>query len=78
MLGIEGGLTGDSSAACRWDMEFPVSVVFGSRGKIECINGTGPYGCLNFWWIEDGCLGADWASGYSVEVMDSFQDMISR
>ena len=57
-LGIEGGLTGDSIAACRWDIQFPASVVFGSRGDVECINGTGSEGYLCFWWDEDGCAGA--------------------
>ena len=75
-VGIECGLTRDSIATCRWDIEFPASVVFGSRGNVECIDGMGSEGCSSFWWVEDSCSGADWAPGYSVEVMDSFQDMI--
>ena len=77
VLGIEGGLTGDSIATCRRDIEFSALVVFGSRGDVECIDGIGPKRCSSFWWVEDGCSGTYWAPGYSVEVMDSFQDMIS-
>ena len=77
VLRIEGGFTKDSIATYRCDIECPASVVFGSRGDIECINGAGPEGCSSFWWVEDGCSGAYLAPGYSVEVTDSFQDMIT-
>ena len=76
VLGIEGGTAGDSNSSCRWDIEFPAAVVFGSRGDVERIDGAGSEGYPSLWWVEDGCSGAYWAPEYSVEVMDSFQDMI--